>query len=253
MELIAYSTSEKAWLELNKSLVISNPIDHPARIIQSNQVIIYDAGLVIERAYIDPNFSFTKTVNYAKAKWTSLVGNYIDIEELKEVAQLVRDAEEKKTKNYNYTLHFQNSHGHGKACLISCTFSRMYTQATPQLKVVMRASEFYKRGMMDLLLLQRVGEAAYGEENFSLRIHAHQLWGGVDWLSLLNASMDLQEWVDINNPSKFAEKVLAKLKYFEEVEDPDTMKYHAHARAAKVIQGLTREEELLVKHCTLNI
>ncbi len=251
MEIAQFATSEKAWIELNSSLIVSNPLDHPARIIQSNQVIIYDMGIIVEKAYIDPEFSFTKTVNYSKIKWTSLVSNYIDFHELKAVIVEVKKADDKGSKNYNFTYHFRNTHGHGKGCLVSCTFSRMYHQTRPQLKVVMRASEFYKRGMMDLLLLQRMGELAY--DDFSMRIHAHQLWGGVDWLSLMASVIKLKAHIRDSNPSEFAGRVLEKYRYFKKVEDPDQLKYHAHARAVKVIQGITRQPELLVKDCKLNL
>ena len=247
-----FPTSQEAWVQVNKGLVEieSNPNTSARAKIYKHQVLLYDVLLRIDRSYIDPEWDFTKTVNYRRQKWTSLVGNYVDINHLEDVLGAVKHRELKKHKNYNETFHFGNAHSHGKGCLLVCTFSRRYGEDRPVLNAVMRAAEFFKRGMMDLLLLHRIGEQAYGDEPFAVNIFAQQLWGGSDWLSLIYA-FDKKYIKGLKNAEGFAGEVYKKYKLFKNVEDIGSISYHAHQRAAKVIQGLTATPALLAEDCEL--
>ncbi len=247
-----YSTSEVAWGGVNKTLaLIDKAPEGLAAKVYKSQVILYDIIIRIKRSYVPEDWDFTRTVNYRRAKWTGLVTNYVDMSHLEDVLAAVKHREIRKTKNYNETFHFGNQHSHGKGCLLVCTFSRRYGEDNPVLNVVMRASEFYKRGMFDLLLIHRIGQEAYGEEPFAVNILAQQLWGGADWLSLLRV-VDKKWFIkNLKGSNGFGGEVYKWYEKFRDQEDIDGLKYHAHKRACKVIQGITATPALLASDCTL--
>jgi len=247
---LEYPTSESAWVGVNKELAsMDDRLDTDGKILKG-QVILYDVMIRIKRSYVSEDWDFTKTVNYRKAKWTGLVSNYIDKTHMEGVLASVKHREFKGNKNYNESMLFGNQHSHGKGCLLVCTFSRRHEEPTPVLNVVMRASEFYKRGMFDLLLLHRIGQEAYGEQPFAINIFAQQLWGGADWLSLL-AVVDWKWFKTLKKKPGFSSQVWAWYKKFSNMEDVDGLKYHAHKRACKVLQEETATPALLASDCTL--
>jgi len=247
MQKFSFNTSQEAWINFNAMLVQASPKD---LLHYSNQVILFDVLIDIAKSWISEDWDFTQTVNYTSSKWTSLKSNYLNMEHTEEVLSLVHHRELKKDKNYNVSMWFSNNHGGGKGCLLNATFSRRYKEDIPILSATMRASEFYKRGMFDLLLLHRLGQEAWGEDaTFGVKIFATQLWGGADWLSLLTSVIPPEKlFKDLSHP--FTREVKNWYEKFQEVEDPEAMKYHAHRRAVKVIQGKTRTAPLLARHCT---
>ena len=247
---LEYTNSEAAWVGVNKELASVNAeLDTDGKILKG-QVILYDVMIRIARSYVPESWDFTKTVNYRRAKWTGLVTNYVDKNHLEEVLVAVKHRELNKTKNYNETFHFGNQHSHGKGCLLVCTFSRRHGEEHPVLNVVMRASEFYKRGMFDLLLLHRIGQEAYGEQPFSINVFAQQLWGGADWLSLLSV-VDWEWFKTLEDKPGFSSQVWNWYNKFAEVADFRDLNYHAHRRAVKVIQEQTATPALLASDCNL--
>jgi len=248
MKHFTFSTSQEAWINFNRTLIEAQD---KRFLVYSNQVILFDVFMEIKKSHIDPNWNFTKTVNYTPAKWTSLKTNYLNYPHMEEVMSLVRHRELKKDRNYNVSMWFANNHDGGKGCLLNATFSRRYGEDQPVLSATMRASEFYKRGMFDLLLLHRLGEEAWGEDvSFGLNLFATQLWGGSDWLSLLSTVIPPEElFKDMKTP--FHKEVKSWFDKFNKVEDPEDLKYHAHRRAVKVLQGLTREKALTAQDCLL--
>lgn len=247
---LEYATSQEAWVGINQELAsVDDTLDTSGKILKG-QVILYDVMVRIKRSYVSEDWDFTKTVNYRAAKWTGLVTNYLDMDHMEEVLAAVKHREFVKNKNYNETMHFGNRHGHGKGCLLVCTFSRRHGELTPSLNVVMRASEFLKRGMFDLLLLHRIGQEAYGEQPFSINIFAQQLWGGADWLALLSV-VDWKWFKTLKKKPGFSQQVWNWYKKFDAVEDPMDLKYHAHRRAVRVIQGQTATPALLASDCNL--
>lgn len=251
MTELTYPTSMDAWIGVNKTLVTIEGTELAKQAkIYSSQVILYDVMMRIKRSWVPETWDFTKTINYRRAKWTGLVSNYVDMGHLEDVLAAVKHREIRKTKNYNETFHFGNQHSHGKGCLLVCTFSRRYTDEVPVLNVVMRASEFLKRGMFDLLLIHRIGEQAYGDQPFAVNILAQQLWGGSDWLSLL-AVVDKPWFKGLRDTNGFAGNVYEWYRKFKKQDDIMNMKYHAHRRACKVIQGITATPPLLASDCTL--
>lgn len=248
MIILQYPTSEKAWIGVNMELIKAQD---PRILVYSNQAIIFDAFIQIDKSYIPEDWNFTKTVNYTPAKWTSLKNNYLDMNHMEEVMALVRHRELKRDRNYNISMWFANNHDGGKGCLLNVTFSRRYGDDQPTLSASMRASEFYKRGMFDLLILHRLGEEAWGDETpFGLNLFATQLWGGSDWLSLLSTVVPPEElFKDPKTP--FHREVIAWYEKFKAVGDINGLKYHAHQRACKVLQGKVRDRAMYASDCLL--
>jgi hypothetical protein len=251
MHVLNYPTSEEAWVKVNQFLINSDK-SMKDRLVMSNQVILYDVLININRSYIPEDWDFTATVNYTKAKWTSLVGNYVDLTHMEEVISVVHHRELKKDKNYNISMWFSNQHGAGKGCLLSCTFSRRYGEEYPMVHAVMRASEFYKRGAFDLLLIHRLGQEAFGEDaHFGVRIFAHQLWGGADWVAMLVSKIPPEELFKNQDTHSFTREVKKMYDYFMGIKDPNNLRFHSHKRAVAVIQGQVRGKRLLASDCIL--
>jgi len=249
---LTYPTSQDAWIQLNRALIDLEPNQFPGAVVYSHQAILYDVLINIKRSWIAPDWDFTKVANYTRAKWTSLVNNYIDRNHMEEILSVVHHRELKKEKNYNVSFHFSNQHDGGKGCLLTATFSRRYGQTDPIIHAVIRASEFYKRGSFDLLLLHRLGEEAWGEDvNFEVKIFVHQLWGGSDWLSLLTSVIPPEELFRGAKPGSFKDNVRQFYHKFKDIENIEKLNYHAHKRAAKVVQGQLNKTRVLARDCTL--
>lgn len=246
-----FKTSVEAWKKINRALIDADA-KLPLAEIKSNQVVLYDTLIRIQDPTVPDDWNFTTTVNYAKQKWTGLINNYVNKQHLQEVLARVHHRELKGVENYNETFQFSNQHSGGKGCLLAATFSRRYGDKLPSIHAVFRASELYKRGMFDFLLLYRLGQAAWGEDaRFTLDVWCHQLWGGVDWLAMLSSVIPPRSLFKYAKPGNFAEKVKKKYDYFANLEDVENLSYHAHKRPCKVIQKKTRPDEILAGHCFL--
>lgn len=129
-----------------------------------SELVSYDNMIYIERARLDSKFNFGRTLGYSRKKWSKLINNYINFNYLDLIASEIRAREGKKSSNYNYTFHFDNSHGSGKDCLISLTFIRRKGADNPVVIYNTRASEVTKRLVFDFLLIQRMVEYVYGRK-----------------------------------------------------------------------------------------
>lgn len=254
MRILKYPDSESAFIGINEYLIFNTNGVKENGIVSSSQTIMYDTLVKVHKSNINPNWDFTATVNYRNAKWTSLVNNYVDRQHLQEVVAEVQARELRKNVSYNISFTFSNHHGGGKGCLLTCTFSRRPGMEAPLLTVSLRASEVYKRLMMDFLLLHRIGEEAYGEDaDFSLQIFFPHAWQGVSWAAMyypLMESFKEEGYLDAYGSNPFYEAVLKKYKYFKSA-DWKTFSYNADKRAAKVIQGDVASPPLLAKDCLL--
>lgn len=132
--------------------------------VYGTEMVIYNLFVNVEKSTISDTFDFGKALGYKYKKWSKLVGNYVDLNYLDLVKSEIVAREKKKAANYNYTFHFDNSHGSGKDCLISVTFQRRINEADPIMVFHTRASEATKRLIFDFLLLQRIAEYIYGRD-----------------------------------------------------------------------------------------
>jgi len=243
-----FTDSVSAFKGINKMLIFEEELVKEHGFLQASQANLYNLLVRVERSYVPDAFDFSSLANYRPAKATSLINNYIDRDYLDEIVAQVLHKELKKAKAYNLAFHFTNLHDGGKGCLLTCTFTRRYGEDTPILIATIRASESFKRLMFDLLLLQRMGELAYGDEPFALEIYFPYVWGVPDWLSMY-LKFDKKSRIKAKKAEKgtFANKVYEKYLTFKNMprEEMEAMKYHATKRSWKVINDETTKPHYL--------
>lgn len=159
-----FPTLEGAWEGINEYLFNQErEIKQLGGGNYGTEMVLYNAMITVDKTWINPKFNFGRALGYTSKKWSKLVNNYVDLKYLELVKGEVRAREAKKAKSYNYTMHFDNSHGSGKDCLISLTFQRKINNDVPTVVYHTRASEATKRMIFDFLLIQRIVEYVYGE------------------------------------------------------------------------------------------
>ena len=253
--MLSYNTSTEAWEELNKEFLLGCKKWDPTT--KSGCIYVYDLVVHINTPKLDPEFDFGSHFNYSYAKWKSLVGNYLDKDNLENIKEQVL-SEEKKGKNrvYNIALQFNNKHKHGKNCLLSIIFSRRAGKSIPTVLVYLRSSEVTKRLACDLLLFQRIGEYVYGEKRFDMVIHFNQLFNDDTVLLMYHAHENIfdifsenKSIADKDQKARFKElsEELRDLLYKDDMD----IKYKIYRRVARAIQVGYKKPKTLAKDCTL--
>jgi len=250
MRILKFATSQEAWEGINEYFITKEE-----RILEKGGVrygallVAYDTYIEIFRGWVDPEFDFNRLFNYKIQKWRGLVNNYINFEYLDIVRSQVLEKEFKNNNNYNISYLFDNTHAHGKGCLLSCTFSRRPKYGEPILIVSVRASEIVKRLIFDFLLLQRMSEYVYGEDQkVSIKIYFPHMFASAETLAVYNLHKPIHELVRGIELRPFQEKILDKLAEYKGA-NLDSIKYKVHLRAAKVIQGKQNGGHLFAKDC----
>ena len=255
-----FATSQEAWEGFNKYFLLEEEeIVERKGVRTGGQLISFDNILDINLLRVDPEFDFNKHFNYKIQKWTSLVNNYVNLNYLDLVKAEVRKREAARDNTYNISFVFDNSHGHGKGCLLSVTFSRRPYFPDPILIVQLRSSEIVKRLNFDFLLMERIGQYVYGED---------QRMGAKFYLPNAYTMAEVSAMYNIHEPIErifaeaeeymekgwrigpFAQKVVAALDKMNTTNYED-IKYKIHLRAAKVLQGGTTGAPLLAKDMKL--
>ena len=138
--LFEFATSQEAWEKINEYF-----LSKPKEVFDENSSynsgisIVYNVFMKIRKAWVDPNFDYGKMFNYRSQKWTLLVNNYLDLNKLD---------------------------------LLSAVFSRKIGDDIPTITMVLRSSEITKRLIFDFLLVQRMGEYIYGQDqSFMLQLY----------------------------------------------------------------------------------
>lgn len=241
--LLTFRNSMKAWEGLNR-LFLCNAIAEGIDIHRVGKAqYINDLVIFIKEPLVDPLFDFGRHFNYTKAKWNSLLGNYVNIDSLVSLRLEVIKHLQTKKKVFNIGYQFDNKHAHGKNCLLSLTVSRKVGIDRPVLTMFMRASEVTKRLICDLLLIQRLGEYLIGEP-FHVCIHFSQIFNDDTVLLMYHAHEDIRKITDDKD-------LIKRLNYLLEVH-PDDIKYKVHKRALKVLRPeLFKYPKTLAKDCTL--
>ena len=244
---LEYGSSQEAWEGINEFFITqSETIIDKGGFHSGTQLIAYNMFIFIRNAWMDPEFNFTKTFNYQKQKWSSLVNNYIDFTKLELTISEVRLFEKKNTKNYNVSFTFDNSHTSGKGCLLSLTFSRRNDSDVPVLIAHLRSSEIVKRLPFDLLLLQRIGEYSYGDKRFSIQLFLPNAYTTAEVSTMYHVHRDVKKLVG-DWKSNFGMQVLKKLAELSET-DLSKIRYKIHLRVARVLQGKIKNlKPVLVK------
>lgn len=247
-----YNTSQEAWEGINEYF-IQEEEEIVARkgLRTGGQLIAFDSLINIGLLKVDPEFDYNAHFNYKTQKWTSLVNNYVNLNYLDIVKLEVRRREAARDNSYNISFIFDNSHAHGKGCLLSLTFTRRPYFPDPILIVQLRSSEVVKRLNFDFLLIQRMGEYVYGE---------NARMGSVWYLPNSYTMSEVSAMYDIHKPIlsliepdtvlPFQKKILEALAKMKGTNYED-IKYKIHLRAAKVLQGGTTGAPLLAKNMQL--
>ena len=240
MHRFYFKTSQEAWEGINEWFITKgDKIAAESGNLSGNELTAYNVFFRAEEGVIDPNFDFGNMFGYKTAKWTGLVRNYINQEELDLVRSRVQFREMKKQSKYTETMKFHNSHGHGKGCLNSITFHKRNKELYPTLCMNLRASEVTKRLIVDLLLAQRIGQFVYGEKShFAVEFFCPQTYQVVESGIMYHSHKNLRRLIRNNadpENNTYTRRCLDKLKEFLSI-DIDTVSYKVHKRTIRQIQ-----------------
>lgn len=248
MKHLQFLTSQDAWCG-----IIEYFLNHEEEILKTGGLnykallVSYDTFIEIDRNWVDPEFDFNKMFNYKVQKWRGLINNYIDFNYLDIVKSEIIKKEISRNQAYNISYVFDNSHQHGKNCLLSCTFIKRPKQDVPLISVTIRASEIVKRLIFDFLLLQRIVEYVYGEgKHVRLKIYFPHMFASAETIAVYNLYKPLRKVIQPNG-GKFQNEVQVLLEKFKSV-DPETISYKVHRRAALAIQKKVTGGKLLAKN-----
>lgn len=218
-------------------------------VFQKNATYLYDVVFGIINPKLPDNIDFGKLFNYSMAKWRLLVSNYLNEFIINKTKEEVVNLHRKKSSIYNYPMSFTNNHGHGKKCLLSVVFSRRCGENNPTISVYLRASEITKRLIYDFLLIQRIGEYVYGNNNFRMVFHINQMFNDNKVLLMYNAHKDIIGILK-NKKDRRSKELLKDLNTLLEKPIKD-IKYKIHRRVAKVLHDDVKKPVTLVKDCIL--
>lgn len=190
MKSFIFENGHQAWSEINKLFINQDPelFSENKGAIITNSLYTYGLSVLITNAEFDPEFDFGKILGYSQSKWSSLLGNYLDLDSMDSLKLQIRELEKNKTinRNYNIGFNFADAHGNGKGCLMSGMFSRMINIDKPRLTILMRASDVVTRLPWDLLLSIRIGEYIYGHKDFTIELFIRSAFADDTSLMLYN-------------------------------------------------------------------
>mgnify|MGYP003402936159 CR=1 FL=1 len=242
-----FPTLEAAWEGINEYLA-----NNEREIIKKGggcygtEMVSYDNFIYIYKSWISPDFNFGHILGYKYKKWSKLINNYVDQNYLDLVKGEVLDRERKKSLNYNYTMHFANSHGSGKDCLISLSFCKRKGNKNPFVIYTTRASECTSRMIFDFLLIQRICEYVYGKgvtvevacyiPFMFINIERFLMYMGYKGRDILKPTkLEPNRQNSPEEYSNFQKKCIVKYDHYMAV-NPKDIKYKVHRRAALQIQ-----------------
>lgn len=254
-----YKNSLAAWEGLNESFLRNDEwLDGT---IRGGCVYAYNLTVCILKPKLDPEFDFGSHFNYSSRKWTMLVNNYIEPNQLREIKKMVSEAEASKAhamRFYNLSYKFDSAHTNSKGCLTSIFFSRRgdykEERASRNMTVVLRASEVTKRLVTDLLLFQRIGEYIWGDEKWNLTIHFNQIFNDDNVLLMYHAHKNIKKILkseEVDRERRTA--ILTKLDKLLNTTVED-MPYKIYKRVITVIRkDLYKTPVTLAKDCNLSL
>lgn len=234
-----FKSSIEAWELINEMFIsVKSPITY-----NGGGFYLYNLTINIENPKIDFNVPLGRYFNYSKSKWIQLLGNYLDKEKLNSLKQNIDSL---KGKKYNLSYMFNNSHSHGKSCLLSAVFTK--NTKVPHITFFLRASEITKRLLVDLIFFQRMGEYVYGETKFTISIHIVQVFQDNIVILMYSVHKKIKSFIDKSNPLSL--KIWENYKKLRHI-NPRDIKYRVHLRALKVLRPkLYQYPEFSMKDCT---
>lgn len=237
MNIFHFKTSQVAFKHLNKYFLNNKEeIELKGGGRYGGQMVSYDNIIEIDVAWVLPTFDFGNMFGYRAQKWNSLCRNYVDEEDLNDLIKRVSIREKKRTKNYNESMVFHNKHGHGKGCLLSLTCTRRQNKDNPLITVSLRSSEITKRLLMDMLLIQRIGEKIYGKEPISLNLNIINMYQNAEAFTMLDNYFDIKKaLVYKKDLDTWQKKIIDTLDKFKNCHIDD-IKMKVHKRCVRQLQ-----------------
>jgi hypothetical protein len=257
---LTFNTLQEGWEGINEFLAtFERQILANNGSLYGTEIMVHDLYMKMLNPHIDPYLNLGKVLGYNIRKWTSLVNNYVDMHYLELCKNEIQLREAKKARSYTYSLHFSNSHGSGKDCLVSLVFSRRSNVDVPVVTFNIRISEVTKRLIFDFLLVKRICDYIYGEDSkYEVRLFAPSAYITAESFCMYNNHKSIKKIMKPyrDNPAKFQKKILETYDYFTTV-DPKTVTFKVNQRAVLQFQrgedGLPKSgvEDLFVKDLRL--
>lgn len=253
--LFEFANSQKAWEGVNEFLFIKEKeLQEKGQGRLGNATVAHNIIIYIRKAWCDPEFCFANLFGYRPQKWSSLINNYVDMNHLDIVKADILSREFKKNQSYSVTMHFSNTHNSGKDCLISLTFSRRIDHDVPVLTFHARATEVTKRMLWDLLLIQRIGEYIYGEEQ-SLVIYMipQMMYLNAETFTMYHKHRNLDKMLKkagIVDLQPIQKRTMTLVHKFSTIK-PEELTYRVHRRSVRSLQNLNNIPSLKVKDIIL--
>lgn len=252
---LEFATSQEAWEKLNEGFLRLDPVIFgKGATANAGLAIAYNVFVKIRKAWVDPNFDYGRTFNYKDAKWTTLLNNYLDFNQLDLVKSQVRMRKATYNQNYNVSYIFNNSHNNGKQCLLAATFSKRFQEDVPVITMVVRASEITKRLIFDFLLIQRMSEYIYGkDQTVQINLFATQMYGNVETLLMYGAHKPIKKVLKgLDKESPWVQRLLEINKKFKDGTEKDFSSYKVYLRCFKVLRpDLYTYQPLLAKNLVI--
>ena len=259
MKSFIFENGHQAWSEINKLFINQDPelFSENQGAIITNSLYTYGLSVLITNAEFDPEFDFGKILGYSQSKWSSLLGNYLDLDSMDSLKLQIRELEKNKTinRNYNIGFNFADAHGNGKGCLMSGMFSRMINIDKPRLTILMRASDVVTRLPWDLLLSIRIGEYIYGHKDFTIELFIRSAFADDTSLMLYNGYEPIEPLIKAIEDGKRRKRLSKTLRRVKRAADDGVdPKYQAYMRVYKIFNPEKYGKEkksLLAKDCII--
>lgn len=227
-----------AWEKVNEYLAVNEKnVFKRGGGVYGSELISHDNHISIKNCVLDPEFDFGETLGYSKQKWTTLVNNYIDKVYLDLLRSEINYRDNRNSKSYNYSFHFSNKAGNGKDCLISMIFHKRATNQKPIVYFKLRTSEVTKRLLFDFLLVQRVVEYIYGNNDVEVQCVFPSMYITAESFCLYHLHKDITKIFDPNTIKEmpYQQKILIQFRFL--METPlSQISYKVHKRVGEMLQ-----------------
>lgn len=252
---LEFATSQEAWEKLNEGFLRLDPTLFSAgSIANAGLAVVYNVFVKIRKAWVDPEFDYGRTFNYTESKWTTLLNNYLDFNQLDLVKSQVKLRRASYNQNYNVSYIFNNSHNNGKQCLLAATFSKRFQEDVPVITLTIRASEITKRLIFDLLLIQRISEYVYGkDQTVQLNLFVTQMYGNIETLLMYGAHKPIKKVLKgVDKENSWFSRVFEVYNKFRKGTEKDFSSFKVYLRCFKVLRpDLYEYKPLIAKNLVI--
>ena len=225
------------------------PITHTEDIKNNPDCFIVGATLYVNNVIIKTSscdFEMDLSdLNYTIAKWTTLLNKYIDPNDYFDLKERLQTSTA-KTLTFNFKIHIgratdEDQTKNRDSCIIALVFSRNGNSGKwTTVNIYYRVMEIYKKGCVDLMLLNRVFNDLPNLDLHEFIFHIPQpFYSSFILAELMGKLFDISEF---NIPDNF---ICFKInKFYEKYygENAVESNYHAIARKQKMKkEGITRD------------